>query len=595
MIYLGLWSSQSASTEVSKLTSVIEKFTKSKVSYLKKQCLTIVYGKQCPKRDTDSIWDNDCSILIGRAFSKVKNTLLNSEEFNVLARELGQDLYKNIWGKYVYCHISGNALQLVVDLTGQLPCFFYTMPNGDLLFTSHIHLIAKYLSFNLKYNWAYFCSYLFYGSRSSTKTPFIGIEEVPPGCILYANRDNKKIQTFWNPFSTSKKGLVSQQNVVDVLKSSLKPVIEPYKNIYISLSGGLDSSALAYCLSEVLNIGQKVTAINYFNSAVESTNELTSARKVCKEIGIDLLEIDTSSNLPFDNFYHEHYGLKPNKPFPGCISLGNQEELQRYLPLDTEGILISGHGSDHIFMMPPTRKGIVDYFITEKGTSNIVGKIKDIAHFYRDSFTSVLAENLISLMFYFCGINPSKTKSKFLRGQSPCWLTRKLHHYKTYEFMHPVYQNLPTHILPGKYEQIDCLYDGLASTHGNLHTSFPEYYPFFSESVVNFALSLPTYDLFQNKYDRYPLRQAISSHFNTQTVWRRDKGETSGIIQLGIKKNLDYVLGLCLEGELVKNGFVDKKELLKIILQLSNGDINDLWYFIHLASIEMFLKGWNNS
>lgn len=75
-------------------------------------------------------------------------------------------------------------------------------------------------------------------------------------------------------------------------------------------------------------------------------------------------------------------------------------------------------------------------------------------------------------------------------------------------------------------------------------------------------------------------------------MWRRDKSETTGIFQLGIKKNLEHVLTICLEGQFVKKGFIDREGLHKTIMLISSGDIKHLWPLTHLASLEIFLELW---
>jgi asparagine synthase (glutamine-hydrolysing) len=541
----------------------------------------------------DQIWESDSTVLIGRIFNKESNIIVKLPEFRQYSQELKQELTKKVWGKYVFWLVdNANKLEVMVDPTGQLPYFYFTLPNGDLLFSSHIDLINQYLSSNLDYDWSYLCSYLFYGSSSAVKTPFKGVGEVPPGCLLTtATQSNVEIKPFWNPFAIYPVISSPSRNAVDAMQSVLKPLIEPYQNVCVSLSGGLDSSSLVYCLSEIKSSNQKLTALNYFHSEVNSSNELYYARKVCDEVGIELIEVDNSKILPFDN-YRAGQGLKLNKPFSGCINLENINQLQNYLPLDSSCILLNGHGSDHIFMMPPTQMSIADYLLT-KGAEGIVQKIKDITHFYRDSLTPVLTPNIKGLLLYLLAQKPNKRAGRYTQDKPTPWLRKEVYQYTSAKFSHPVYQYLPSRILPGKYKQIDALYEGLATIHTNAYNQSPEHYPFFSEPMVEFALSFPTYDLFQNGYDRYPLRQAVSTHFHTDTVWRRDKGETTGILQLGVKKNINYVMELCLEGELVKQGFIDKDGLRQTILLISNGDNNDLWPFIQLASIEIFLKIWS--
>ena len=592
MIYLGLWSVQDIPSKIHKLTSILKQYTgEESTLVIKKNNFTLIYGKLYPKQDMDQMLESDSTVLIGRIFNKESSATVEQKEFRQHSQEIKQDLTRKVWGKYVYWLVdNSNILEVMVDPTGQLPCFYYTLPNGDLLFSSHIDLINQCIPSNLDYNWSYLCSYLFYGSSSAIQTPFKGVEEVPPGCVLTATQSSRDIKSFWNPF-TSYVSSSSSGNAVDVLQSVLKPVIEPYQNVCVSLSGGLDSSALVYCLSEIMSPDQKLVALNYFHSEVNSSNELHYARKVCQEVGIELIEVDTSKILPFDT-YCDNQGLKLNKPFSGCISLASIKQCQDHIPIDGSCILLNGHGSDHIFMMPPTEISITDYLLTQ-GIQGLAGKIKDITHFYRDSLTPVLTKNILSFIRYLFAQKPDKRGSRSLKDNPTHWLTKKVHQYTTTKFVHPVYQDVPSRILPGKYRQIDALYEGLASIHVNVDNHNPEYYPFFCEPMVEFAFSFATYNLFQNGYDRYPLRQAVNSHFHTDNVWRRDKGETSGILQLGVKKNIDYVMELCLEGEMVKQGFIDREGLRKTILLISSGDNEDLWPFIQLASIESFLRRWS--
>jgi asparagine synthase (glutamine-hydrolysing) len=595
MIYLGLWNVRNVSRDISNkihnLTLILKQYTSAEPSFIAKNNFTLVYGKPYPQQDMDQIWESDSTVLIGRIFDKERNTIVEPKEFKQYSQELKQDLTRKVWGKYVYWLLDNtNMLEVMVDPTGQLPCFYYTLPNGELLFASHIDLISQCLPSNLEYNWSYLCSYLFYGSSCAMQTPFKGLEEISPGCVLSATQSNQKIRSFWNPCSTidipSPVG-----NAVNVLQSVLKPMIDPYQNVCVSLSGGLDSSSLVYCLNEIKRSNQKLTAFNHFHSDVKSSNELHYARKVCEEVGIELIEVDISETLPFDT-YCDDQDLKLNKPFPGCINIASINKWKNHLPTKDSCIFLSGQGSDHIFMRPPTQMSIADYLLTQ-GTQGLVRKIKEVTHFYRDALTPVLTQNAGGLIRYLFAQKLDKRGSRSPQGKLPHWLTKKVHQYKTSKFIHPVYWDLPSRILPGKYQQMNALYAGLASVHVNIYKQYPEQYPFLCEPMMKFAFSFATYDLFQKGYDRYPLRQAVSSHFHTHTVWRRDKGQTTGIIQLGVKKNIDYVMELCLEGELVRQGFIDPKKLHQTILLISNGDAKNLWPFIHLSSIEIFLKTWS--
>ena len=203
-----------------------------------------------------------------------------------------------------------------------------------------------------------------------------------------------------------------------------------------------------------------------------------------------------------------------------------------------------------------------------------------------------MKKNVRSLCNYLFSFRPRKRSSGNTQEKPPDWIKNEVIQKTSTSFMHPIYEYLPSSVLPGKYEQIDALYEALASIHMEMHHVHPIYYPFLYRPVVEFALSFPSYDLFDKGYDRYPLRKAISERFKTKTIWRIDKGQTTGLFQLAIKKNMDRILSLCLEGEFAKQGLIDTASLHQTITFLSNGHAKDFWPFMRLASIEIFFRYW---
>lgn len=592
MIYVGLihWNGSDHSQD---LRSVLEFYTKTPPTVIHKNSLTLVYGKLFPTQDVDEVWENDNSLIMGRVFDKAKKTAFGKKDFKNLSSLNKEEFFEKIWGKYVYIEANkmSSHFNVVIDSTGQLPFFYYVYPNGNVLFSSDIDVLFKVLKKKPEYNWTYLCSYLIYSNSSAIQTPFKDIYELPPGCCLRITKHEKTTSPFWNPLRSYKKQEIQERGATNVLQDTLKPWIEPYKNICVSLSGGLDSSSLVYCLKDIVREDQTLKALNYFHSSVKSSNEVIHARKVCEETGIELIELDASACLPFDELRKKEI-IRPNKPFPGLISLKWLEVISEHVPSTASSTFFSGHGSDHIFMRPPSKKSVSDY-ILEKGLKGSKTQLNNIAQFYRDSLFPILKENALSLVSYALSRRLHKRHPKNTQEKLPNWMLQTLRQKASSNFSNPIYEALPKKSLPGKYEQIDMFYEGLASIHVEMDKINPIVYPFLYEPVVEFALSFPTHELFHKGYDRYPLRQSISECFKTETVWRRDKSQTTGIIQLGIKKNLDKILELCLEGQFVKQGLVDKEGLRETIMLIGNGDTNYMWPFMHLASTEIFLKMWD--
>lgn len=591
MIYVGLIHFNDVSERAQEFSSILESYTNTSPTIIKKNSLTLCYGKLSDKHDMDEVWENESSVLMGRIFDKEQKCSFEKKDFRNLSHLNKEKILEKVWGKYVYINANEKASQfeIVVDSTGQLPFFYHPFPDGNVLFSSNIEVIFKVLSQKPEYNWSYLCSYLVYGNSSAVETPFKNIYELPPACCLKIKKNERETEPFWDPLGSYKTSL-QERDAVGVLEATLKPWIEPYKNICVSLSGGLDSSSLVYCLKNIIKEDQTLSALNYFHSSLKSSNELNHARKVCQETGINLIEIDAAHTLPFSPSCQRHL-LNPNKPFPGLISLRWAEKIFNNIPSSASCTFLSGHGSDHIFMRPPSKRSVSDY-ILEKGLKGSKERLNNITFFYRDSLFSILKENVMSISSHFFSRRLEKRHSKNTRDKTLSWVKQEVYQKASVDFVHPIYRHLPLHVLPGKYEQIDALYEGLASLHMEMNPINPTYYPFLYEPVVEFALSFPTYDLFDKGYDRFPLRKSISDHFKTKTVWRRDKSGTTGVFQLGLKENLKHVLDICLEGQFVKQGLIDREGLRKTIMLISNGDIKHMWPFAFIASAEIFLKCW---
>lgn len=594
MIYTGYLNFTSFSLKEDNLMKAVGTFSQDIPTVVRKNGLVLCYGKISNTHDKDQKWENDSSILLGRVFDKERSCALQTENFNKLSSLNKEDVLNKVWGKYVYLHANPNGSQfdIVVDSTGQLPFFYYPFPDGSLLFSSDIEVLFKALGERPAFNWEYLCSYMLYGNSSAILTPFKNVFELPPACCLQVTKKERKTSPFWNPLKSYKNPQIQNQDTVNVLQDTLKPWIQDYKNICVSLSGGLDSSSLVYCLKNIVTKGHNLFALNYFHSQVKSSNELVYARQVCQETGIELIEVDASNSLPFDPS-HKKQPLKPNKPFPGLVSLKWLDVIQEHIPSTEPFTFISGHGSDHIFMRPPSKKSTADY-ILEKGLKGFKGQLESVAHFYRDPLYSIFKENADSLWSYVCATQPNKRDLQKPLDETPGWVGEGVRQNTSFDFIHPIYNHFPKKILPGKYDQVDAVYEGLASIHMSTESQIdPTFYPFLYEPVVEFALSFPTYQLFEKGYDRYPLRKSVSDTFKTHTVWRRDKSQTTGLFQLGMKRNLDHILDLCLNGHFVREGLVDREGLQHTITLISNGDIKHMWPFMHLASTELFLRYWD--
>ncbi len=293
MIYAGIIKFNSQTISEEKLVQVIDSFTQNSSTIIRRNDFFLCYGKRSPVQDLDEIWENNSAIILGRAFDKDQASPLKKSTFKKLAHLNKEAVLKNIWGKYVYFNLNEKVSQyeIVVDSTGQLPFFYYPFPDGSVLFASDIEIVFRILAQRPEYNWGYLHSYFLYGNSNSVQTPFENVFEVPPACSLRITRTERKTAPFWNPLQCYKNQEMEEVDAVEVLQSTLKSWVKPYQNVCVSLSGGLDSSALVYCLKDVVARGQTLKAINYFHSKVQSSNQLVHAARFVKRSALNSLRL----------------------------------------------------------------------------------------------------------------------------------------------------------------------------------------------------------------------------------------------------------------------------------------------------------------
>ena len=94
-------------------------------------------------------------------------------------------------------------------------------------------------------------------------------------------------------------------------------------------------------------------------------------------------------------------------------------------------------------------------------------------------------------------------------------------------------------------------------------------------------------------YDRFIYTEAMERHLEGKFIWRKCKGERTGAVILGLRKNFETVSTLLCEGHFVKRKYVDQEKLKHALLQVKHGNIEPLWPLMNLYVVEQWLKSWN--
>jgi asparagine synthase (glutamine-hydrolysing) len=172
-----------------------------------------------------------------------------------LARMNGQ------WGIAIWDRVN-RRLFLARDRLGVRPLFYTETPEKSLLFGSEIKAILSDDRISREIDGSKLDEVFRFWAPLPSHTVFRGIQELPPGHFLTADKDSVRIDRYWQPEFPIAGGDVGRHHLSDPASSSVseETLVEQFRELLIDacrirlradvpvgayLSGGLDSSTIA--------------------------------------------------------------------------------------------------------------------------------------------------------------------------------------------------------------------------------------------------------------------------------------------------------------------------------------------------------------
>ncbi len=521
--------------------------------------------------------------LYGSAFSKDGERPINQDDLSAIALAGPARLTSQFWGKYLFFCFDKAARKFIccADPSSQWTVYWSWDEQRGLLFSDSITCLYQTLADageRPTWNTSFFTTWLRTGSVQSGAMPFERISEIPPGCALsYTHGCLPEVAPVWNPLAHAR--VDASQNPYEILKTYLSHYVSPTEQPVLELSGGLESSSVLLALRAVFPT-QPLFCAHYYHGEIGSSNELTHARGVAQNTQAHLYEIDNRV-LPFAPASSVPRVAKPHLRY--CL-LAAHQHFANQLNQQENSLLVNGHGGDSLFLAPPPCSTLADAALTLRWR-RLIPIAMDLALLSRAPLAQVIQKAIKS---FFSSSPQGKTRSTF-NLLSEAAQQEPLDH-KAY--LHPFLQETKIR-LPGKLYQLFLAFLALDDIRAPAYPfKKPIHYPFLCQPMVEFALSKPSYDHFEGAHNRIILRRAVSAATGYPHLWRRNKGETSGIGLLGIHQHKDHVMAMCLEGFLAREGYLNLSQVHTAIQESAKGR-ND--YFMDLFTIfalECFIQGW---
>ncbi len=219
---------------------------------------------------------------------KQKHVFKSSSDTEViihLYEEIGIEVFSKIQGMFAIAIYDSRNGELILgrDRMGKKP-LFWGIHSGTFLFGSELKSLIAHPSFKKEIDLQSLNKYFLYEYIPTPHTIFKDTYKLEPGTLLIWNGKEAKKKVFWKPTFLPKENSFASaiKGLEETLQSAVKDRLVSDVPLGIFLSGGLDSSAVAYYASRA-NPGKVKTFSIGFKE--KSFDESAYARQVAKHLG----------------------------------------------------------------------------------------------------------------------------------------------------------------------------------------------------------------------------------------------------------------------------------------------------------------------
>jgi asparagine synthase (glutamine-hydrolysing) len=526
---------------------------------------------------------------IGDSSSKAK---IDDRESARIIETRGQYLLDRYWGRYVAILYDDEASTVSVlrEPSGALPCLQTTYRGVDFFFSDVESIIDLEIT-NFSINWRYIAAIVCSRGLQLRETGIGQISEIQPGERVDHIGGSCKRSMLWNPLRIAQQDRIeSTPEAIEAVRNVTRDCVHAWaachQSILHRLSGGLDSSIVASCLSDAPS-RPNVVCLNYFGmGAVE--DERPFARSVAKQAGFRLIEVQHDAQaVPLSTIL----GIARSERPRFLIYHVEHSELEARLSREVNAsAMFGGAGGDGLFYQNTAILAAVDYLHTYGGTPRLLRIALNAARVDRLSVWAVLRQAIGEVMLNRrwdpmdeigsdrTFVNPEIVWAvKSDRSLAHPWMEEAagVPHGKLWHAM-GVSTPLPFYDQLGRREDPENVY------------------PLISQPLLELCMRIPVYTLIDGGWDRAIARRAFENRLPPEIVRRRAKGGSTRSVRMLYEHNLPFIRELMLDGFLVRERLLDRK---KLEMHLRPGQPTHSIAFgeilIEHLCTEAWLRSWN--
>ena len=536
---------------------------------------------------------------------------LDKHESDRIVASSGTHLLEHYWGAYLAI-IRGeatNTYHVLREPLGNLQCYHARVHNADIFF-SHIDDCLDFLPITLP-NRQYLSRWLVFSALKSRECAITGIDEVRGGERISLREGKYGQQLLWNPAHIAASDRIDcVEEATRRLRAAVQGAVSAwaarYRSITHTLSGGLDSSIVAACLAKA-DARPRVSCLNVWigigydrepahlpgidkqsaekiRSILGHGDERRFARLVAERWHFPLVERQRDLSMDLTKLWKVRSSVRPALLFTGMEL--DEAKIELVCEQGVEAFF-SGQGGDTVFLAGRHPFPALDYAYLNGVNLRLWRYLTETAKLSKESFWQVSRKTIVNGVMR----RPLRYATSLLH--LPTGVPADLIASMTDQDFDPPWASCAVNLPPGKQSHIHGIggtgYYDYAFESGRMADHVD---PLNSQPVWETMLRIPTYVALHGGVSRGLARRAFADVLPDEIRRRQVKGTGTPFYQHLVRRNLPFLRENLLDGQLVREGYLDRKKLLQFFtaeepfLVLSAIDI------LAYLSAEIWLSQW---
>lgn len=419
-------------------------------------------------------------------------------------------LLAHYWGGYVALWSTGQGNELLRDPSGSLPCYAARAGNTRL-FASDLDLLegAGVPIGNIA--WDALGRHLHSGGLPTVETALEGVTMLLPGAAMRLADGSEHCEHRWSPWDHVEPRDEQPGETAERLRRVVTHCVASWASLYrhplLSVSGGLDSSIVAACLS---GTGSAAACLTLFTDDAAG-DERDYSRLLCEALGLplsdwryDLAQVDLDQAL----------GAHLPRP-AGRVEAQPYERAHREIAArDGADAFFTGNGGDNVFGYSQSAAALADRALHEGPGAGAFATLRDIC---RQTGAGPLRVTRAAARI-------ARQSPRYQWKPSAALLHPELlASFGAVALDHP-WLDAPPWALPGKAAHIAGLLRAHLTLEPDRSRLAPVIHPLLSQPIIETCLSIPSWRWREGGRDRSVARSAFAPALPPAIIERRIKG-----------------------------------------------------------------------